>query len=403
MFLRALITAVLLLGYVPNAHAADNWNNMWKQVKTTFGFNEKIKEPSIKVLLIPQADAVILDVKGGYNIYNPLNGERISTRFLGKSHVIEAKREGLKWGEEFPGIFQVALMPDDKFTTVLINGVEYKGAMYIYQIDDGTLSVVNDVPIEDFLKSTLALEFEEALSPEAMAAVAITARTDAFYYVQKAKSTFWHVTLRDINYQGYSVTMRDNGVDNAVDATKNLVLNHLVDGNQTPFPTAWTQHSAGKTAGYSTIYRTYVPGPSGGVVAPLAALNREKTAWESAVARDDLALAAGLTKVTDLEIFRDQNSGKVYGLRLHDGEKKFDMDFLALQKAVGKDLLRSSDFTTSIAGSEVRFNGYGSGAGVGLCLYSANVMAQEGKDAGKILTTFFPETQMDLIPTEKTE
>ncbi len=403
MFFRTLMIAVLLLCYVPNIHAIDTWDKMWKQVKTTFGFTEKAKEAGIKVLLVPQTEAVILDVKGRYNIYNPLSGERIGSRFLGKSNVIQAQKSGLKWGEEFPGVFQVALVPDDGFTTMLINGVEYKGAMYVYQIDDNTLSVVNDVPIEDFVKSILALEFENALSPEAMAAVAITARTDAYYHVKKTKNTFWHTTLRDVNYQGYGVTMRDNGVDAAVDATKHLVLNHLVDGKKNPFPTAWTLHSGGRTASYSTIYRIQAPGPKGSVEAPLAALDREKTIWNAVITRNELASIVGLEKLTDLEVFRDQYSGKVYGLRLYDGEKMSDIDFLALQQAMGKEILKSSDFTTGLSGDSINLRGYGIGTGVGLCLYSADMMAQRGNDAGKILSEFFPETQMTLIPKEKAE
>jgi stage II sporulation protein D len=54
----------------------------------------------------------------------------------------------------------------------------------------------------------------------------------------------------------------------------------------------------------------------------------------------------------------------------------------------------SSDFTVTIKDDTVIFSGFGKGHGVGLCLYSASALAQNGENAVKILSKFFPETYL---------
>ena len=53
---------------------------------------------------------------------------------------------------------------------------------------------------------------------------------------------------------------------------------------------------------------------------------------------------------------------------------------------------KQEDVLNLIKEGKVIFNGYGRGDGVGLCLYSATAMAQNGENALKILGKFFPKT-----------
>ena len=59
--------------------------------------------------------------------------------------------------------------------------------------------------------------------------------------------------------------------------------------------------------------------------------------------------------------------------------------------------MKSNDFQIQVTSDKVIFKGFGEGNGVGLCLFSANAMADKGEKAPKIMTSFFPETKLEKL------
>jgi stage II sporulation protein D len=366
---------------------------------------ERIAEPmaprNIQILIEKDADGVLLEVKGPYYIFNPHDGSRVSSGLLGKRFMIHELEAGLKWGEEFPGIHQIYIKPRSSETAIFINGIQYAGAIAIYGVD-GMINIVNDIDIESFVKSKLTSQFLAPLEPEVMSALAILARTDAYYQATRANPhSFWHVSASELGYQGSALVVANSSVDKAVDSTRHLILLHAEEDKHLPFATAWTENSAGKTAPYSQIFRKETFAPQKGVDAPLAALARQKVKWSYQIGKKTLAHLLNISQVTGFELFIDKASSKVYGVRIKDGTQTIDLDFLSLQNRIGAAHLQSSDFTVTLKDDAVQFNGYGKGHGVGLCLYSANALAQNGENAVKILSKFFPETylyNLDAVP-----
>jgi stage II sporulation protein D len=183
-----------------------------------------------------------------------------------------------------------------------------------------------------------------------------------------------------------------------------LILVHALDGRSLPFAAAWTEHSAGKTAAYQTMFRKEGLAPSNGVDAPHAALDRKDVKWSYSIPKKTLAHMLDLAQIKNIDLFVDKGSSKVYGLRVQDGVESHDFDFFDLQARLGEQRLQSSDFTVTIKDDQVLFSGFGKGHGVGLCLYSASAMAQNGDNAVKILAKFFPETylmNLNALPNSK--
>lgn len=350
-----------------------------------------LKPQNIDVLLEKDATEALLEVRGPYYIFNPKDGSKVSSGILGKRFVVRAVNAGIKWGQEFPGIHQIVVIPRSAETALLLNGKQYDGAIAVYQVGD-KINLVNQVDVESYLKSTLTTQFNYPLEHEAMAAIAIAARTTAYYQINANKNSFWHIDGRTIDYVGAALVIPDSAVTHAVDATKNLILINQKDSENTPFMATWTEHCAGKTAAFHNIFRKDLNAPKDGVEAPLAALDRKDTRWSYVISQDKLATILGMNKITSVELFQDTKSEKVYGVRFGDGTQKTDFDFFTLQQKVGKKFLQSNDFTASVRDNEVHFNGFGKGHGVGLCLYSASTMAQNGDMAIKILSKFFPQT-----------
>ncbi|MBS0628342.1 MAG: hypothetical protein JSS09_09035 [Verrucomicrobia bacterium] len=98
-----------------------------------------------------------------------------------------------------------------------------------------------------------------------------------------------------------------------------------------------------------------------------------------------------------MSAFSEKGSGKVYAVKINDGNDVKTLDFFDLQEALGKTKLKSNDFTIEVLDNVVRFKGYGQGNGVGLCLHSATLMAKQGLDAKTILSKFFEEASLEKM------
>lgn len=210
--------------------------------------------PSIRVLLAHDQPGVVLEVKGKYKIFDPRTNQHIITSFEGKRKFIQALRDGLRWGEEFPGIHQIVIVPDDRNTTTIVDGIEYRGAIYVYDVG-GSISVVNQVDIEEYLDSILPTRYTSNLPDETLAAIAITARTNAYYQAQNAKTPYWDIDASKVGYQGYAVARRSKPIDKAIYDTRYMVLYRIGQGDWavTPFAVDWRPGSGGKIL-QGTVY-----------------------------------------------------------------------------------------------------------------------------------------------------
>ena len=350
------------------------------------------KPATIKVLLTKDSDGVLLESRGPFVVKNPETGRKESSGGRGKRLYLYPHEEGIKWGENFLGIFQLQLAPTSPETYFLVDGIQYRGVIEVYNVE-GKLSIVNEVDVENFVKATLTKKLKgHPYAPAVMDALAIIARTDAYYRALINHDAYWHVTADECEYCGAGLSLQSLEVDKGVDDTKYLVMTY--EGQ--PFPSAWTENSAGKTASYASIYRKAVHTPKG-VETPFALKTRQECHWSFSLNTQELAKVVKSNRITGIDLFVDQFSGRVYSTRLHDGVHQENVSFMELQKALGKEKLQSNDFSVTIKGNLAHFEGYGIGAGVGLCLCSGAQMAERGDDAPKILGAFFPETSIEKM------
>ncbi len=352
---------------------------------------------NLQILLEKEASEVLLEVKGPYQLFNPHDGSRLISGLFGKRFIIRETDNGLRWGEAFPGVHQLYIQPKSPKTSILVNGIQYAGAIAIYGIN-GTIHVVNDIDIETYVKSVLSVRFPVPLEPEVMSALAIITRTHAYYHAIKNPDSFWHTDKEADRYSGNALIVAGSPWERAIETTRNLILVRTVDGERRmPIPALWTEHSAGKTACYDTMLRIETDTAAKGVEAPHALIARQDSKWSFSMAKKRFAQLFDLGEVQAIETFLDPSSGKVYGVRIKDKNESQNIDFLTLQEKCGADRLLSSDFCVSLGQDTILFTGYGKGLGVGLCLYSASALAQNGDDAVKILSKFFPEASLHNI------
>lgn len=353
--------------------------------------NDLGKPATIKVLLSKDSDGALLEAHGSFEVINPENKKRLSSGRKGKRFFLHPHKEGIKWGETFLGIFQIQIVPTSADTTFLVDGVQYRGSLEIYNIEN-QLSIINEVDVESFLKTTLPEKVTASFPSSVLDSIAIIARTDAYYKALLNHGAFWHVKASDVCYFGSGLSHLNIEMDRAIDNTRHLVMTF----EEQPFPATWTEHCAGKTANYQNIFRKNTPTPSG-VESIFAERDRADARWTFSIDNQELAKIAKINRVTGIDLFVDHQSNKVYAIRIHDGVHTEDIDFATFQDYLGKDKLRSNDFAVSIKGNVATFEGFGEGTGVGLCLFSAKNMSERGDNAPEILAEFFPYTHLEKM------
>jgi len=353
---------------------------------------EEISKPAIvKVLLKNRSDGALIEVKGSYKVIDPLKQKTVSSGIKGKRFYLYPHKEGIKWGEDFLGIYQIKIVPSGKESFVLVDGIQYKGCVEIYHVDDH-ITIINEVDVENYLKAILAPRFAHHIHPVVMDTLAIVSRTNVYYQVLHNKNAYWHVDAKDVDYKGYAATLFNPNVDRAVDTTRFLVMTY----EKQPFATTWNENCAGKTASYHSIFRKNVSAP-GGVKSAFAERARKEHHWSFSVSKSKIAKLAHTNRVTNLDLYIDSNSEKVYAIRVQDGGHCQEIDFFHLQQGLGKDVLLSNDFTISVEGNSIIFDGFGEGCSVGLCIYSASQMAKRGDSAPEILAAFYPYSHLEQI------
>jgi stage II sporulation protein D len=229
-----IFLALIFIFHVSACLKAEPFNDLNKN------WNIKSQEapPKIKVLIAHDQPNLLLEITDKYIILDPHLKTLISTRFKGKTQKIEAKRGGLKWGEEFPGVHQLAFVPGSSMTKIIVNNVPYSGNIYIYDIG-GTISAVNEISIEEYLASIMVKITTQPMTDEALAALAIASRTLAYHQVKNPKSNFWDVDASQADFKG--INNVPLALQIALKKTRFMVLslNGKLSESAATFPTKW--------------------------------------------------------------------------------------------------------------------------------------------------------------------
>lgn len=164
---------------------------------------EQDRTNTIRVRVMHEMPQLQLDVQGGYVLMNPdPEAKKIEPRIHGKCGILKPLINGLKWGEEFPDLYQVKILPTQMNTQIRINDRPFVGNLTFYKVGN-TIGVVNDLYIEDYIADLLAHSLTGKEPQEAINALAIAARSTAYYQVQHPRNLqFWDVDGSLVGYPG---------------------------------------------------------------------------------------------------------------------------------------------------------------------------------------------------------
>lgn len=312
----------------------------------------------------------------------------------------------------------LVVQPENGF--VQWGGKRYRGELLITATDSGML-VVNQLPMDDYLRGVVPLEIGNRTSAEmaAVQAQAVAARTYAYKHLNPARPFDMYATVQDQVYGG--VDAEKPLPDSAILSTRDVVV--LYNGQ--PITTPYHSTCGGSTAGVSEVWydqpdQPYlrpvsdrIPGTNSYYCDPSPRFSWTQTydaaglraVMEKYLASYTNAPKANLGRVTGVREQGRTPSGRVAALTVQTESGSYTLrgnDIRFVLRDPKGTILNSTFFSLSAetSGGEVSsltLNGRGYGHGIGMCQWGAIGRARAGQNYRTILETYYPGTTIGRI------
>lgn len=270
---------------------------------------------------------------------------------------------------------------------LLVMGSRYSGDIDIWRGDKG-LYVINELPLEDYVKDVVAAEVNPEWDIEALKAQAVVSRTYALYQKRTKGHSIYHIAS-SVHHQLYKGNNPDVRVSYAVEETRGEILTfngklieafyHSTCGGATENP----EDVFGISYPYLKSLKTTCD------LSPY-------TTWERIIKISEIENALNLSGIKKISIKSYTTTKRVKQVNIKHNKGTTAVEATELRKALGWSRLPSTNFAISRSGDLVIFEGKGYGHGVGLCQWCALSMARDGKTYKEILSFFYPGTVIQM-------
>lgn len=314
-------------------------------------------------------------------------------------------------------------------------GKRYRGELRIHAAESGGMTVVNALPIEEYLRGVVPLELNAFAASDAAALEAQSVAARSYTYSRlaeylpraqaeaRARQPFdLRATVADQVYGG--VDAERPASDRAIRATEGLVLRFGGAVVSAPYYSACGGATAASVEAFGPAQEPYLRSVSDRIpgtdrhycdAAPRHRWTRE---WDADAlqavlerylrryASGEAARAAGAPVgiVRALRVEGHSASGRVAALAVATDGGRYVVrsnDIRYVLRTAGGDLLPSTYFSADAAldgdgrVSRLTLRGSGNGHGVGMCQWGAIGRARAGQDFRTILRTYYPGTSVE--------
>lgn len=338
------------------------------------------------------------------------------------ARVIKGRREmrlALKNGRVFELALPCTLVSRQREGMMGVDSLRVRGRVVVVHAGGNALSVVNALPVEEYLRGVVPLEIGRR-GPEEMEALkaqAVAARTYTYRKMAERRAHAYDVvaTVADQVYGGAGAEA--STTDRAVMETAGLVL----AVGSAPIIAYYHSTCGGRTANIEDVWdkpqESYLRSvddhdPAGNAYCASSRYASWRYTWNrqklsSTVARYgrdcscDGAFAGTLKKLAILSTF---SCGRVHRLRVTGSRGTADFcgdktRFALRRPETAHAILPSSRFrVVSQKGDAIVVEGGGYGHGVGMCQMGALGRARAGQSFDRILKTYY--TGVDIVPVE---
>ena len=356
-------------------------------------------DPRIRVGVKVAAEDAAISATGGVTVRGAAAGENVALlRSLPRATFRPAAVPGrLRLLETGDLLDSAIVQPAEADTLLAVDATPYRGVVEVLPAEEGRLTVVNVVPLEQYLRGVVPNELAPEAFPqiEAQKAQAVAARSYVLAHLGDYSSRGYDVCATAA-CQVYRGSASEHPLtDRAVEETRGTVATW----RGRPIHAFYTSTCGGHTeAGTAVLedgapYLQAVACPTERATGPKLDTTAE---WKVRLRPRDVARAVArygsVGRVLDLVPTRVGVSGRVVELRVAGTKGALDLRGQRVQLGLG---LRESLFglqkETSPAGDieGFVFTGKGWGHGVGLCQVGASGMARAGASFEDILKHYY--------------
>ena len=368
---------------------------------------------TIRIRLMQAQDQVTLKPAGPF-IFRADGGERQMNVAAGTVIPVRLTEQGWLAGNMNLGRGVLTLRPTVE-GQLRINDRNYRGQYRLLPLDANKFDVINDVELDDYLKSVLSRELYANWQEETYKAQAITARTYALYEKYSRSEDRSFDLYSDVRSQAYG------GMDSetpksrkAVEETAGIVLAIGSDGNERIFKAYFSSTCGGVTQAVTVFNEPPQPALSEQYVGTLCSASPKYTWGPIVVSKDELSqrikkwfsnrqrTPAPALPIRAIDIELRNRFGRPMRFGVIDAKgMRFTLLAEELRWAVNTDAPDNQKMPSSFVENIINdydkihfIGGRGYGHGVGMCQWCAEARAKAGMRHEDILLAAYPGARL---------
>ena len=342
---------------------------------------------SIRVLVLEGAAEMRVSSSSSLEIRNPNGGALLQTINTPQEARVRFDRDVLSVNGKAWPVTELVLSPA-RGGTVRVNGATYRGNLKLIVTGQGRINAVNIVDIEDYLYGVVPKEMPPSWPEEALKAQAVVSRTFARYQMDANAAREYDISATTASQVYGGITAETDRTRRAINATRRRILTF----KGRPALTYFHANSGGMTEDARNVWRVAIPYLQS--VSDDYSAQAPGAAWSSFLSfdqiRDSMSRNGIQTgQISDLETASRSPSGRAVRMKITHSAGTTVVSGNEFRTMTDPTLIKSTLFKAERNGQGIRFEGRGSGHGVGLSQWGARMMAEGGSPYREILLHYY--------------
>jgi len=270
---------------------------------------------------------------------------------------------------------------------LLLAGAHYSGNIEVWK-GDGGLYLINELPLEDYVKEVVVAEVGSNWEMEALKVQAVLSRTYGIYQKKMNKDALFHITS-SVLHQAYKGNNFDTRIAYAVEETAGEILTF----NGRPIEPFYHSTCGGRTENPEDVFGKSYP------YLKSVELNDDISpywVWEKRIPLTEIEKDLNVSGIKEITVKSYTSTNRVKELTILCDSGITTIKATDFRKTLGWSRIPSTNFTIKKDEDSMIFEGKGYGHGVGLSQWGALQMARDGKNYKEILSFFYPGTIIQL-------
>lgn len=255
---------------------------------------------------------------------------------------------------------------------------------------EGGLTVIDALPLEDYVSAVTGAEMPPNFPPEALEAQAVAARS---YALSRKLEAVEEGRDYDLGASVLSQVYPGQEIDPRARAAAEATAGEVLVKDRRPIEAYFHSACGGRTErGLDALGRDlpYLASVECGHCGA-----SPKAAWRLRLAAEEVARLAGLPgRASAFRVAERTRAGRASRVEVTAGQHRARITAVELRRRVGYERLPSLWFSVRADGHGFLLEGRGSGHGAGLCQWGAAGWARAGAGHREILRRYYPGTEI---------